>query len=349
MLIFGASGMGKTYTIQCLLCELGYHRQNSLIIDYTNGFTQNQLECEFSDLLQPKQHIVRKYPLPINPFRQQVELIGDESILEGAANTAQRVSGVFSEVYNLGDQQKSALYQAIKEGIGSAAKTMTLDDLGPTLELMADEKGTAGSSARSLLSKILPFTDQKPFGGEDAGSWEMMFTDPQHRCHIIQLAGFLRDSARLITEFSLIDAFWYYRTCGTQESSRVLVLDEVQNLDHQDGAPLAQMLREGRKFGFSLILATQIMSSLERDERDRLFNAAHKLFFRPADTELRTYADIAAVSTSERTDTWMSRLSSLKKGECYSLGQSLNQTTGKLELKAYRIGVTALQHREFYG
>jgi len=127
------------------------------------------------------------------------------------------------------------------------------------------------------------------------------------------------------------------------------VLDEVQNLDHQDGAPLAQMLREGRKFGFSLILATQIMSSLERDERDRLFNAAHKLFFRPADTELRTYADIAAVSTSERTDTWMSRLSSLKKGECYSLGQSLNQTTGKLELKAYRIGVTALQHREFYG
>ena len=47
MLIFGSSGMGKTYTIQCLLFELGRSGQNSLIMDYTNGFFENQLEIEF--------------------------------------------------------------------------------------------------------------------------------------------------------------------------------------------------------------------------------------------------------------------------------------------------------------
>jgi len=346
MLLFGTSGMGKTYTIQCLLYELGRYGQNSLIVDYTNGFFDNQLEDEFRALLRPVQHIVRRDPIPINPFRQQVEIIGGGSILEGVANTAQRVSGVFAEVYRFGDQQKSALYQAVKQGIRRAGDSgMLLEDLIPCLEELAKERGAIGTAAGSVISKIRPFVDQNPFGAEDPESWERLFTDPQHRCHILQLAGFLRDSARLITEFSLIDLYWFYRGRGTFDCPRVLVLDEVQNLDHREESPLAQLLREGRKFGFSLILATQIMSNLEKDERDRLFNAAHKLFFRPADTEIRTYADIAAVSTGETTNVWMKRLASLRKGECYSLGPSLNEVTGKLELKAFRIKITALAER----
>lgn len=346
ILLFGASGMGKTYTIQCLLCELGQVGQNSIIVDYTNGFFDNQLEDEFKALLNPMQHVLRTRPLAINPFRQQEEIIGDVTIAEGEANTSQRISGVFAEVYDLGDQQKSVLYQAIKNGISRSKDTvMTMDDLVPFLEEIGEERGTTGMAARSLISKIRPFIDQHPFGTEEIGSWERLFADSRNRCHVLQLAGFLRDSSRLITEFSLIDLYWYYRGRGTEESPRVLVLDEIQNLDHREETPLAQLLREGRKFGFSLMLATQTMSNLERDQRDRLFNAAHKLFFRPADTELRTYADIAATSTGEKVDIWKTRLASLKKGECYSLGPSLNETTGRLETKAFRIQVNPLGKR----
>ena len=124
-----------------------------------------------------------------------------------------------------------------------------------------------------------------------------------------------------------------------------MVLDEVQNLDHREESPLAQLLREGRKFGFSLILATQIMSNLEKDERDRLFNAAHKLFFRPADTEIKKYAEIAAIFTDEKVDAWIKKLAALKKGECYSLGPSLNESTGSLEFKAFHIVITSLKDR----
>lgn len=346
MLLFGTSGMGKTYTIQCLLCELGRYEQNSLIVDYTNGFFENQLEEEFKKILQPVQHVVRKTPLSINPFRQQIETIGREPIPEGGSNTAQRVSGVFAEVYNFGDQQKSALYQAVKRGVERSGEAgMVLDDLIPYLEEMSHEKGTVGAAAGSVISKIRPFVDQNPFGTEDPESWERLFTDSHHRCHVLQLAGFLRDSARLITEFSLIDLYWFYRGRGTKDQPRVIVLDEVQNLDHREQSPLAQLLSEGRKFGFSLILATQIMSNLDKDERDRLFNAAHKLFFKPTDTEVRTYADIAAISTGEKADVWMKRLALLKQGECYSLGPSLNETTGKLELKAFKIEIAPLATR----
>lgn len=349
VLIFGSSGMGKTYTIQCLLFELGRLSQNSLIVDYTNGFFDNQLEDEFRNELQPLQHIIRREPLKINPFRQQSDIIGDELLPENIGTTAQRVSGVFSEVYNFGDQQKSALYQAIKAGLeSSGAAPLTMASLIPLLEELIEQKGSIGKSAASVVSKLMPFIDQHPFGEEEEGSWEEIFTDMTHHCHIIQLAGFMRDVARLVTEFSLIDLYWYYRSRGTQHNPKVIVLDEVQNMDHREDSPLAQFLREGRKFGFSLILATQIMSNLSKDERDRLFNAAHKLFFKPADTEMRSYAEIAAMSTGEKVDIWIKRLSALKKGECYSLGPSLNESTNHLEVKAFHISVTSLGRRSIH-
>jgi len=126
---------------------------------------------------------------------------------------------------------------------------------------------------------------------------------------------------------------------------RILVLDEIQNLDQREESPLAQLLREGRKFGFSLILATQTMSNLEKDARDRLFNAGHKLFFRPAETEIKSYAEIAAMSSNEKSDAWIKKLASLKKAECYSIGPSLNEATGELEIKAFKIRITSLQER----
>jgi len=348
ILIFGSSGMGKTYTIQCLLCELGKVGQNSLIIDYTNGFSENHLEQGFNKLLNPLQHIVRKAPLPINPFRRLDEVYGKEKVLENIVSTAQRVAGVFSEVYTLGEQQKASLYAAIKNGLeGHIGNNMSLNMLVQQLRDLEDSDASEGRYAGTILSKITPFVDMNPFGPEREGSWDRLFKDTEHPCHILQLVGFMKDSWRLIVEFSLIDLYAYYRIMGSPDKPRVVVLDEVQNLDQREDSPLAQLLREGRKFGFSLILATQIMSNLQKDERDRLFNAGHKLFFRPADTEMRSYADIAAISTGEDVSEWIRRLAQLQKGECYSLGPSKNDITGKLETKAFRIKIASLEERGF--
>jgi DNA phosphorothioation-dependent restriction protein DptH len=73
--------------------------------------------------------------------------------------------------------------------------------------------------------------------------------------------------------------------------------------------------------------------------------ASHKLFFRPADTELKEYATLLANATSEKMDIWKNKLVALNKGECYSLGPSLNPKTGKLEEKAFPIRITALSER----
>ena len=58
-MVFGASGTGKTYLIQALMCELARLGLNTLVFDYTSGFTNNQLEPIVRDALQPKQHFVK--------------------------------------------------------------------------------------------------------------------------------------------------------------------------------------------------------------------------------------------------------------------------------------------------
>jgi len=347
ILIFGTSGMGKTYTIQCLLTELARAGQHSIIVDYTNGFTSEQIEPKAREFLNPRQHIVARNPLPINPFRRMLQEIEGETILESSSTAAQRIAGVFAEVYKIGDQQKSVLYQAIRAGIeGTGEFEITLDDLERCLlDLMKTQSKPASDAAASLLNKLRPFLDQHPFGEEKIDSWNDLYNDPKVFCHVIQLAGFSRDVARLITEFCMLDMYRYYREHGRPDKPRVVVLDEIQNLDHRADGPLGQLLTEGRKFGFSLILATQIMSNLDRDQRDRLFNAAHKLFFRPADTEMRTYAEIAAQLTNRPVDQWRKDLAALGKGQCYSLGPSLNMGTGELETKTFLVRIASLEDR----
>ncbi|HMN13423.1 MAG TPA: DUF87 domain-containing protein [Bellilinea sp.] len=57
LLIFGASGSGKTYAIQCLLAELANHGQNSLIVDYTDGFLPEHMEDAFIKQTEQETHL----------------------------------------------------------------------------------------------------------------------------------------------------------------------------------------------------------------------------------------------------------------------------------------------------
>jgi len=143
----------------------------------------------------------------------------------------------------------------------------------------------------------------------------------------------------------LWDLYDYATTHGSKDAPLPIVLDEIQNLDHRGDAPLEKLLREGRKFGISLLLATQTLSGFAGDARDRLFQAAHKLFFAPAGTEVRRFADLLkdSVPDSDR-ENWVDRLSSLQKGECLSLGPHITPGSG-LKNRVVSIKITPLEDR----
>jgi len=347
MLIFGSSGQGKTYAIQGILCEMSKFRQNSLIIDYTSGFLPDHLEAVTNLVLAPCQHVVCNKPLPINPFLPQVSKNGGIVIEENSNAIAKRVAGLFTTVYDIGDQQYSVLHRAIMDSVDTMKNRMNLDYMLSVIETMAENKHYK-AYAQTLLNKLRPFVLDKPFAsGEEGFDWDHLFLDKEPLCNIFQLHGIDMYSQRLITEFILWDLYGHLQSKGKKTDPKVIVLDEVQNLDHGEGSPLSKYLREGRKFGLSLILATQTMSNMKKDERDRMFNAEHKLFFRPADTELKAFAEIAALATRQKVDEWVHKLATLSKGECYSIGRILDPTGKKLVPRALKIRITALEERDF--
>ena len=59
------------------------------------------------------------------------------------------------------------------------------------------------------------------------------------------------------------------------------------------------------------------------------------------------FADIAALATQQRADEWVRRLSSLAKGECYSIGKNLSPDGRRLVSRALKIRITALEKRDF--
>lgn len=341
LLIFGASGSGKTYAIQCLLAELAKHHQNSLIVDYTDGFLPEHLEEIFIAQAAQETHLVVTDPLPINPFQFQAQTIAGKVIKETPFKVASRIASVFTSVYNsIGEQQNAELINTIEAGLEA--------DENYDLDALLNDLNEKGDAARALANKITPFIKTKPFTRGESGSWKAFFHQHEGKVHILQLATVARDIQQLITEFTLWDLYDFASSKGNKNLPLPIVLDEVQNLDHRKDSPLEKLLREGRKFGISLILATQTLSNFESQERDRLFQAAHKLFFAPADTEIKRFADILRDNfPTGSKDEWVQRLSKLQKGECLSIGPTMN-SEGKLVNRVLQLKITPMNER-FYG
>lgn len=341
LLIFGASGSGKTYGIQCLLAEMAQQRLRSLIVDYTDGFLPQQVEARFSELTAPKNHFVYTEQLPLNPFRRQQIIIdpSNPAIEETPYQVATRIESIFASIFDLGAQQAAALIRVIQAGV-EEDPDFTLDGV---LQGLQDDS----PYGETLGNKLEPLIRSEPFRASDQSAWEGMLTSPNNWVHVLQLRGLAREIQKMVTEFALWDLWDYAQNTGSKNRPIPIVLDEIQNLDHSSDSPIDKMLREGRKFGLSLILATQTTSQFNQEQRDRLFQAGHKLFFKPASTEVDRFSQIISQSTSgiSRAD-WGQRLASLEKGQCWSLGPVL-RSGGTFKEEAVLVNVTAIEERLF--
>ena len=339
LIIFGRSGQGKTYCIQGLLMDMARNEINSSVIDYTNGFLPDHLESEFLEKVNPKTDLVKHKPLNLDPFKKQTQLIGGMSLSDSDYDVATRISSVFNSVYStIGEQQIATLIRVIEEGIGLFGGDYNF-------EKMLSDLSNAEKTGEALANKLLPMVKANIFScSEGANGWNEIYESDASRNRLIQLAGLSPDVWKLATEFILWDLYSYACANGSKHKPLPIVLDEVQNLDHRLESPLGKMLTEGRKYGLSLLLATQTLSNLKKDEQDRLFQASHKLFFAPAETEIKKYAEILEVTVkgSSRQD-WIDVLSALKKGQCLSVGYHLND--GALELSVKKVDVSSLDSR----
>lgn len=326
MLITGTSGQGKTYSIQTMLYELAKKNVSAVIFDYTEGFMLQQLEQSFKDFMGDKvyQHVVYSTGVPINPFqRQQVELIPGQTILEKESDVAARLADIFAHVYSFGDQQYSAIFDAVYNGLVEYGDKMNMKRFKEELEEISEQNKTA----KSVLSKMSPFFHTVEFSSDPDFNWGDILYADDAKINIIQLTMFTQEMKVIITEMMLWDAWYYTKKFGTKEKPFVVVLDEAQNLSHAMKSPSATILTEGRKFGWSAWFATQSLGVLKSDEVVRLLQASFKLYFKPTDNEI--------IKTAKQLDVtgevdWLPEVQRLKKGQCVAVGDKMkaNGTVG---------------------
>jgi hypothetical protein len=340
LLINGNSGCGKTYCIQTLLMEAALQGVSSVVFDYTGGFANSKLDPTFKAALGGKieQRIVKIKKIPVNPFaKHDIQIDDDIFVPEEDADVADKIAEIFKSVYSLGDQQRSAVYSAVLNG-------MRLHGSNMSFSAMVQELENNGSNyAKTVISKIQTFTDFNPFALDEVFNWTDI-RDSDGMVYVFQLAGYGREIQVLLTEILLWDIWSFCVKNGDESKPFVIVLDEAQNLSHGEKSPSAKILTEGRKFGISGWYATQFMKpQLTDDEIQRLQQAGQKLYFCPPDDGVMTIArniDITAQGAKE----WSERLKKLKKGECVTCGNMVrNERWSKYEPKA--IKVTSLQER----
>jgi DNA helicase HerA-like ATPase len=320
--------------------ELAKQKLNSMVIDYTNGFRDEHLESEYTDFVQPQTNLLVHKPIELNPFERQKQKVAGVEIYDKAHDVASRVASVFNSVYSdIGSQQLPTLIRTIEEGIKSFGEGYNFDKL---LEDLIE----SGKHGEALANKLYPLAKANLFSfSQNADGWNGVYKSPKPTTRIIQMATLSRDIWLLATEFILWDLYSYSCANGDKNTPLPVILDEVQNLDQKLDSPLGKMLTEGRKYGLSLILATQTLSNLKKDEQDRLFQAAHKLFFAPANTEVHSYAKLLELAVPGTTKKgWLEELANLKKGECISVGLHLNKH-GVPEQGAKVVKVSSLSSR----
>ncbi|TCI65747.1 DNA phosphorothioation-dependent restriction protein DptH [Exiguobacterium sp. SH0S1] len=313
LLIGGRSGQGKTYFVQSLLLQLVEQNQSALVIDYSNSYTLGQLDETFINRMGSKltERIVYHESFPLNPFKRREKEISGRKEPEKITSVATRVAAVFASVYRgLGDQQKNAIYMATKNGIEKYGEEMRMELLIEELESL---ETSSKSTVQSVISRLTQMVDMDPFDYESDNDWSKIF-DNNNGVTVIQLEGYDQDEIKkLLAEFILWD-LWYYSLSGSESRPMPVILDEAQNLSFRKGSPSEKILREGRKFGWSAWFATQSFSNFDKEELAILDNAATKIYFAPADSELKVIANrIGAVSLED--------LRGLKKAHCLAVGQ----------------------------
>ena len=318
LLITGTSGQGKTYCIQTLLKELAESGVSSAIFDYTEGFKKTQLEKEFVESLGDKivQKVIYFEGVPINPFRQQQIEFEGKLYPEKTSDVAQRIANIFKHVYEFGDQQFSAVYEACRTGMEKYGEDMDMRKFQQELET------SKNSAAKTVLSKMAPFINSVDFKTQNVFDWNSV-VGSDGTITIFQLTNYVREIQVIITEMMLWDAWHYFTKNGNKNNPFVVVLDEAQNLSIKDNSPAQIILREGRKFGWSAWFATQSLKSLSDEEVVNLHQAPFSLYFKPTDDEIIKMAKQIDPSNAGSSNRLVKELQNLNKGQCIVAGDRL--------------------------
>jgi len=265
VLILGESGFGKTYSTSCLLAELVESNIPSIVFDYGQGFSTTTSTAAFRQYAKPIEFELSRDGIAINPL----EIFPVD--LHGPATVAQRIADTFARVYpRIGVQQHSVIRQAVLEVLYDAGikphdratwklRAPHFRNVERKLADIANEVGAPNRrvalAAASHISTLFVFDTFRSTGHKL--SWGDLIGGNEAHTWILQLGGLESSVERAVTEFMLWNLMRFVEVQGPGPLRCFIVLDEAHKMSFAADSPVEKLLREGRKFGLGLILASQ--------------------------------------------------------------------------------------------
>jgi DNA phosphorothioation-dependent restriction protein DptH len=142
-------------------------------------------------------------------------------------------------------------------------------------------------------------------------SWKKILSEGGHT-YIIQLKGLENLLERVVTELLLWNLIGYIESMGPGDLRCMVLLDEAHRLSFASNSPVEKLLREGRKFGIGVILASQ---QPEDFSSVAFANTASKLIFNVTDERGAVARQIARKSGDRNFLDLLRQIGGLGRGE----------------------------------
>lgn len=257
--VLGIPGQGKSVTTRRIVNEFARHSLPALILDFHG---------DMAAAPPPHAHVVdASAGLPFSPF----ELSSTEPRL--VSQTAWEVAEIVAYVCGLGEIQRNHVYKGLREAFVSTADEDTV--VVPTMTQFAEavEKVEEGARGRHARDRIRPLTDFGLFSDDPDSTFASTWADGV----VVNLSRLNLETVQLAASAFLLRKVYreMFRWDHTHAMRLALVLDEAHRLA-KDGT-LPKLMKEGRKYGLSVIVASQGKADFRRDV---LGNAGTKIVFR---------------------------------------------------------------------
>lgn len=310
MLIWGQSGQGKTYYCCRRIEDEVRAGRRVLIFDYSGSFTEGELQkSEF----QYSADRVSNFDIFQAPYFWMAQCTDRGLLIEDLRDALVSTLGITSYF------QKKLLRQALDRHFERKSH-FCLPEFIVTLEEMLNDRDVIKEALHNADNITFLLTRLQPYDG--VGNLKIRLRIPDMRSKkrpvtILQMSEFPELQRRFITTL-LATLLWKdIKRGGGEKKFDVVLFDEFQFLSVEEDSALSQILREGRKYDLTAILSSQFVSGYSREEQLTLFQAGHKMIFRPAENDLRY---TAKTLNPQEYKAWENILSKLRVGEAVLSG-----------------------------
>lgn len=291
--IFGKSGVGKSTRITEIVNDISTTGDTVICFDLDGTVVLDELQnYNLIDGLQDGLNL---------RLLQQSEC----EIEENYVTFISYITKIIAETNHFGVRQIGALREAIEYAVSHQEEYET--------EMEAISRGLVlqdSAVANGVYNRLWSVLNCNVFRKSN----KQIVKD---KINVISLKGIDSDTQRTILEIMLGVIWKKFRLSKEKTCPMTIVVDEFQKLNLKKDSIFTEMLREARKYGVSLILATQSADLLKKEVLSAIHQTGVQMYFQLGAIDAKKVSEIIGGGNSEH---YLLQLKNLKKGESLVVG-----------------------------